>query len=185
MKRKVGIQLIFCVMALCLSGLVSAGSAGESAAGEKREAVFRLYASYEHEFPSVKSISAQQALALHRQGQVVFVDVRTSDEKAVSLMPGAVGAEAYKTDPARYEGRTVVAYCTIGYRSGVFAEKMAAQGVAVLNLEGGVLAWLWEGGELVDGAGRAVKRVHVYAQKWDLAPPVYETATFGFFQRWF
>ena len=184
-KQMLAIQLLLCALVFDSFVYVSRSFAAEMPAGEKRTAIFRLYASYMDEFPEVRGISALQAMALHRRGAVVFVDVRKPAEMEISTLPGAVGADAFRAHPDRYRGRTAVAYCTIGYRSGLFAKKMAEQGVPVFNLEGGILAWLWEGGELLDAGGGAVKRVHVYAQKWDLAPPGYETIRFGFWQRLF
>ena len=103
----------------------------------------------------------------------------------ISTLPGAESAEEYETNADQIKDRTVVAYCTIGYRSGEFAEKMAEKGLMVFNLEGGILTWVWEGGILHNAAGQTVKQVHVYAEKWDLAPLGYETTQFGFWQRVF
>ena len=37
--------------------------------------------------------------------------------------------------------KRLVVYCTIGYRSGKYAQELAKQGIKAENLEGGVLAW--------------------------------------------
>lgn len=183
MKSILAIPFYLFVFAMLSNGVAFAGSTNGDA--EKKAAVYRLYESYQHEFPSAKSISAQQALDLQRQGRVVFVDVRKPAEMEISMLPSAVPAKDYSLSQDRFKGKIVVAYCTIGYRSGMFAEKMAEQGATVLNLEGGILAWLWAGGKLHDAGGRTVKRVHVYAEKWDLAPVGYATSQFGFWQRLF
>ena len=167
----------------CWHSVVGVGSGNNDA--EKKEAVYRLYESYQDGFPEVRSISAQEAQDLHGQGQVVFVDVRKPAEMEISMLPGAVSERVYETQADQFKDRTVVAYCTIGFRSGEFAEKMAEKGVMVLNLEGGILAWVWEGGILHNAAGQTVKQIHVYAEKWDLAPAGYATTRFGFWQRVF
>ena len=41
------------------------------------------------------------------------------------------------------------------------------------NLRGGLLAWVHDGGEVVDEKGKT-KRIHVYGRKWNLAPRSYE-----------
>lgn len=95
----------------------------------------------------------------------VFLDVRTPAERAVSVIPGALSEVA--DVPA---GSRVVVYCTVGLRSGLAARALRAQGIDAYNLRGGVLAWLAAGGTVVDPAGVAVRRVHVYGRRWDLVP---------------
>jgi len=56
----------------------------------------------------------------------------------------------------------------------VFAQELGKQNVDVLNLRGGILAWLHAGGR-VYRQGRAVKQVHVYGERWDLAPADFQT----------
>jgi len=67
----------------------------------------------------------------------------------------------------------VIGYCTISYRSGKLAESLAPRGITMLNLEGGLLAWVHAGGKLFDRAGET-RRIHVYGRKWNLAPQDYE-----------
>jgi rhodanese-related sulfurtransferase len=182
-KHIPAIPIVICGFLVFATGVVLADA--DLGGAEKEATVYRLYAAYEQEFPAVTGISARKALNLHQQGRVIFVDVRKPAEREISTLPGAVSAEAYEMRGARIKDKTVVAYCTIGYRSGKFAEKMAEKGLMVFNLEGGVLAWVWEGGRLQDAGGQTVKQVHVYAEKWDLAPAAYETTRFGFWQRLF
>ena len=181
MRNNLVMRCILCVC-LIICNAVARADLGEA---EKKAAVYRLYASYEHVFPGGRGISAREAIRWHQQGQVVFVDVREPAETEISMLPGAVRAAAYASRAGQFKGRTVIAYCTIGYRSGKFAEKMAEKGVTAFNLEGGILAWVWEGGRLNNAAGQTVKQVHVYAEKWDQAPAAYKTTTFGFWQRLF
>ncbi len=84
--------------------------------------------------------------------------------------------------PDKYKGMIAIAYCTIGYRSGKFAEKMAARGREVKNLAGGLLAWVHDGGR-VYRESKAVKQIHVYGPKWDYPPSGYESLKFSRFER--
>ena len=100
--------------------------------------------------------------------------VRDSEEQAVSMIPGALTHGKFLEDPDVYKERTVIAYCTISYRSGKFASKLRKRGIHVINLRGGLLAWLHAGGP-VHRDGIPVRKVHVYGKTWDLAPSIYET----------
>lgn len=69
---------------------------------------------------------------------MVLVDVRAPAETAVSMIPGAVTKAAFEQAAAHYAHHTVVAYCTIGYRSGKYCQELGAAHRAepVLNLNG-------------------------------------------------
>jgi rhodanese-related sulfurtransferase len=105
---------------------------------------------------------------------LVLVDVRQPNEQIVSMLPGALTtyefSQKFKTGfPA---SKRVVVYCTIGHRSGEYAEELQTKNVPVQNLEGGIIGWTHVGGKLVrDSAGVLVptQKVHVYSedmQKW-------------------
>ena len=102
----------------------------------------------------------------------------------VSMLPHAITQEEFLKDPGKYKDKTVVAYCTISYRSGKFAEEMAKKGIPILNLKGGLLAWVLEGGKVYDSHGET-KRIHVYGKEWDYPPAGYESVKFGLFDRLF
>lgn len=180
------IPLFLFVMALvgCRAGAAAAGQLMTDT--EKKGVVYRIYAGYKAEdFPAVEDISPQQAMEMLRRGEVVFVDTRKPAEMEVSTLPGAVSEQEFLGRPERYRDKTAVAYCTISYRSGIFALGTAGKGVRVLNLRGGILAWTLEGGKVYDKRGREVRRVHVYGDKWDYAPAGYETVKFNLWQRLF
>ncbi len=152
---------------------------------ERKEIVYKTYQGYKKDFPEVRDISPLQAMELLDKDQVVFVDTRKPEEMAVSMLPGAVSEKDFLDHPERYETRTVIGYCTISYRSGKFASKIAEQGITVINLQGGILAWTLEGGKVYDRNGKEVKRVHVYGDRWDYAPSGYESVKFGLLQQIF
>ncbi len=148
----------------------------------KKAIVYEMYADYRREFPGVQEVTPAEAMRLWEKGRALFVDTRRPEEMAVSMLPGAVPQAEFLKDPERYGGRTVIVYCTISYRSGLLAERLAEQGVTVHNLRGGLLAWVLEGGRVYDGAGET-RRIHVYGKKWRYPPAGYEAVTFGFWDR--
>lgn len=139
----------------------------------RRQAVERLYADYRREFPEVADIAPADALDLWRRGTAVLVDERTPEEQAVSMIPGALRAKDLQTRWEDFRGKSVIVYCTIGYRSGKLAQALRARGVAAVNIRGGLLGWVHAGGPVAD-AGGPVKRIHVYGKTWDLAPAGFE-----------
>ena len=142
-------------------------------------------AGYKKDFPNVRDISPKQAMELHAQGKALFVDTRKPAEMAVSTLPGAVSKQYFLNHTNQYKNKTIVAYCTISYRSGLFSRDLVKEGIAVLNLQGGILAWLLEGGKVYDQNGKEVKRVHVYGGKWEFAPDGYETVKFSRWEQMF
>ena len=177
------ITLFFGALALllCHTGLARGNS--EMSDEKKKEVVYRLYSGYKKDFPAVEDISPQQAMELWKQEKVVFVDTRKSAEMAVSMLPAAVSESDFLNHPDQYKGKTIVAYCTISYRSGVFAREMAKQGITITNLQAGILAWTLEGGKVYNESGQEVRRIHVYGDKWDYVPDGYESVKFGMWDK--
>ena len=119
----------------------------------------------------------QQAIEINMdqlsEQEIIFVDVRANEEQAVSVIPGAITMDAFVKAPERYRSSKLVAYCTIGYRSGRFAIKWQAKGYDVKNLKGGVLAWAQAGKLFQTPSGIETKRVHVYDDDWNFLPEDY------------
>ena len=62
--------------------------------------------------------------------------------------------------------RTVVVYCSVGYRSSRLAEELRARGFEnVFNLEGSLFQWANEGRPLYRGEER-VDQAHPYDEEW-------------------
>ena len=51
-------------------------------------------------------------------------------------------------------------------------------GLSVVNLSGSILSWAHAGGPLVDGDGNPTINIHVFSDKWDVAPAEYEATKF-------
>lgn len=142
---------------------------------EKRERIEALYQKYTKKFPKVEGITAVELLAdLEKGRDVVLVDVRKPKEQAVSMIPGAITQADFERRQEALEDRTIVTYCTAGYRSGLFAKKLQKKGLEVLNLEGSLLAWTHAGGPLVDSDGQPTQRLHVYSSDWSLEASAYD-----------
>jgi predicted sulfurtransferase len=139
----------------------------------KKRIVYRMYADYKKEFPGVADISPKRALKLLRDNQILFVDTREPLEMRISMLPDAVARETFVSNPEKYPDKTVAAYCTISYRSGKFVEKMMKKGIRIYNLEGGILAWVLEGGKIYDADGET-RRIHVYGKRWNYPATGYE-----------
>lgn len=135
--------------------------------------VLDMYKKYAVDFPSVAEISPADARSLAGSPDTVFVDVRTEEEQRVSRIPGALSLDFFMENIERYRKSRVIGYCTIGYRSGKFAEKMKEKGLTVENLAAGILGWAFEGGELVNDQG-PTKDIHVYGRKWNHVPAGYK-----------
>ena len=160
----------------CIVPFTAACAQSRDGEAGRRVAVERMIEAIKADYPDVGTISAVALAEALPSGGIVLVDVRTEEERRVSTLPGAIGADDFESrlGELAVEGRTVVAYCTIGARSSAYAREMGKRGVEVLNLEGSVLAWTHAGGALTSGTA-PTNRLHVYGRRWNLAADGYET----------
>ena len=169
------------VLAYCLSVVffVPVTSAEKLSDAQKLQVVYNMYEEYKKSFPEVQDITPKQAMELMQSKDVIFVDTRTAKEQKVSMLPDAVTEKDFMKNLEQYKNRVIIGYCTISYRSGKLARKLRKEGITMLNLKGGMLAWVLEGGKVYDANGET-KRVHVYKKKWNYLPEGYE-AVWSFF----
>ncbi|CAJ1359768.1 unnamed protein product [Effrenium voratum] len=136
------------------------------------------------------------------QEEIVLVDVRGAEEQQVSMIPGAVTKEHFESEllpKLRAEpGKLVVPYCTVGFRSGVYAKELVEKhGLQNVRNGEGVIMWTFEGSGLVRQshptppasvlgreeepalAWQAVREVHVFGKPWDMAAEGYSTVYFS------
>ena len=153
---------------------VSAGAADLPSDGDKEARIEVLINVFAPRFrvPEVDVATARRWLS---EDQAILVDVRQPKEINVSMLPGAITQRQFETNPSRYQGKQVVAYCTIGYRSAEFAEQWQRRGVAVSNLRGGLLLWAHARGPVVDGQQKPTRLIHVYGATWNLLPSAYQS----------
>lgn len=122
-------------------------------------------------FPAAPQMSTAALEGLLRsEDPVVLLDVRRPEEFAVSHLAGARRVDpddpSPQLPPEAYEdGTTVVAYCSVGWRSSRLVESLRADGVDAHNLEGSAFQWVAEGRPLVRN-GHTVHVVHPYGRAW-------------------
>ena len=123
-------------------------------------------------FPGVPSIdtAALSELLEDPARTVVLIDAREAEEFAVSHLDGALRATSIQHAAALVDGApagaTVVAYCSVGYRSAGLVAELRARGRAqVYNLEGSIFRWANEDRPLYRG-DVAVRRVHPFDETW-------------------
>ncbi len=161
------------ITALLLASCGSVAPPSQTSA-TRQEKIESIYQDYRQAFPNVNAVTPQGVLDLQEAGPTVLVDVRTPEEQAVSMLPGAITQETFEAARDQYHDQTVVAYCTIGARSGEYAEELRQEGFEVFNLKGSILAWTHAGLPLVDPEGQETKRVHTYGRRWNLTAKGYE-----------
>ena len=166
-KKKLLVWIVPLLYLIIFSqALVAAESLTDTA---KKRKIDEMYEGYKKHFPKVKDISAEQTLELMDRGKIILVDIRKTKEQTVSMIAGAITEMEFRRNLSVYRDYIVVGYCTIGSRSGKLARKLKKKGISMVNMRGGILAWLHAGG-IVHKDGKQVNRVHVYGRKWNLAP---------------
>jgi sodium/bile acid cotransporter 7 len=173
--RRITLSLFLLACLAGMEGCMPAKPASHLTDTEKLSRIERMTADYRSDFPRARGVTIEKFLAWRAQrGDVVLVDVRDANERAVSTIPGAITREEFGTRKAEFSRRPVVAYCTIGYRSGEYAQALLDEGVDAYNLEGSILAWVHAGQPVNDAQGNATRRVHTYGAQWALLPEGYE-----------
>ena len=87
-------------------------------------------------------------------GGALLLDVREDHEWAAGHAPEARHMPLSRLDPSLLPaGVPVAAVCRSGGRSGVAAQHLAAAGITVTNVAGGMLAWSAAGLPVVDDTG--------------------------------
>ena len=127
---------------------------------------------------SVPVISVTDAHALK---DVKYLDAREPKEYNVSHLPGAkyVGYDYFSENLVKDidRNKTIVVYCSIGYRSEKIGEKLSKLGFKkVYNLYGSIFEWANQGYPLTDFEGKPTNKIHVYNKKWSkwMVNPKYE-----------
>ena len=94
-----------------------------------------------------ENISVQDAIKYLEQGDVLFLDVRTSQEfnydgsiKNALLIPVNV-LEKKITLLEYYKDKKIIVYCRSGRRSSLATEFLKKNNFNAVNLDGGYLAW--------------------------------------------
>ena len=147
-----------------------------------KERLVRVACDISNRLRDVKEIEVTDAQ--QNADGLVLIDVRPEAERAVSMIPGAITAEHFEANRDSYRNHEPVAYCTAGYRSGVYAQKMNrtdassngdsgtfdSDNAAIKNLRGGILSWCQAGLPVMTPEGQPTNKVHVYSKSWNLLP---------------
>jgi rhodanese-related sulfurtransferase len=154
------------VIALSVVGLLCAGAVSVYA--------WRwplVNAAIRREFREIEPITTAELaawLADDTRVAPLLLDVRTRAEYEVSHLRGAVyfGPGTAFDIAKEPRDRPIVAYCSIGYRSGRLARTLrAASFTNVRNLQGSIFEWANEGRPVFRSAER-VTAVHPYNSAW-------------------
>ncbi len=139
---------------------------------QKIEAMFDEYKN--NHFPKVPSFTVEELKNKMDDRNLVIVDVRSPEERAVSFIPTSIPKEEFEKNKGKYGDANIITYFTIGYRSGLYAKKLREGKINARNLKGGVLAWAHHRNYFTDKEGRTKKQIHVYGKDWALVPEEYE-----------
>ncbi len=173
-RTRVTLAAVFLALALPAASGAQALSRAEKLEANLRVAM--LKANKDVQGPWIK---AAELKAIIDDTDLILVDVRQPAEREVSKLPHALDTYEF-ADKYRHgipPGKRLVLYCTIGYRSGKYGEKLAPLGIKYQVLEGGILMWSFVGGPLVarqdHGAWGPTNRIHVYDAEWNIVHPDY------------
>jgi len=121
---------------------------------------------------SVPTITLEEIREAEASGErLQLVDVRSEEEMAVSIIPGAITRREYERNPEAYEDARIVPYCTVGARSGKYTRELRKRGVTAVNYRGSILDWVEAGEPLVTPGGDPTKRVHTYSKRFTVPEP--------------
>lgn len=124
------------------------------------------------QYPGVPSMTKATRLK-----HTILVDIRSDKEQNVSRIKSAISQREYEENLTKYRDKIPLAYDTLGQRSILWVSEKRAQGIEAYNLHGGILAWAHAGGEFENPNGDPTKKVHVYAEAWDMLPDGFEAIT--------
>lgn len=122
-------------------------------------------------FPQVRSLTVTDlADCLRQDHPPLLLDARTPAEYRVShlaeaqLVPDSLDGLQRQLDLQRH--RSIVVYCSVGYRSARLVEKLQSMGFdPVFNLEGSIFEWANVGYPVYCDQG-VVQQVHPYNSRW-------------------
>lgn len=102
---------------------------------------------------------------------VTILDARSRSEFAASHLRDAIRVGYVDFHPRKVaslrKDRSVVIYCSIGFRSEKIGEKLRKLGFQdVRNLYGGIFEWYNQGNPVVDDSGAVTKAIHTYGKMW-------------------
>ena len=140
------------------------------ACGSSTPDLDRVMREIREEFPDVRAVTTGQLAGWLAAEAPALLDVRATDEYAVSHLRSARRAltEPEALEALRGVGKDdrIVVYCSVGLRSARLARALQARGfTCVYNLEGSIFQWANEG-RPVYRDGRKADKVHPFDARW-------------------
>lgn len=120
----------------------------------------------DQKYPNVTNIDTVSLKnRLDKENYPILIDVRETEEFAVSHLPTAVNIR--DADKVQYPPDSpIVVYCSVGLRSAKFVKELQSIGFTkAQNLRGSIFEWGNRGYPLVRG-NSGVESVHPYNKKW-------------------
>lgn len=104
-------------------------------------------------------------------GGLILLDTRGPKEFQVSHLPNALFLDYDNFNSKKVEqldrNKTIIVYCSVGYRSERIGEKLLKMGFKdVKNLYGGIFDWVNKGNTVVNQSGLVTDSVHTYNRDW-------------------
>ena len=122
------------------------------------------------DFPEVRrTTTGELAAALAGTIKQVLLDVRTKRNSTSVISKAPSGWSRALVRPRFFpKDKSIVTYCSVGYRSAAFAKRLSQAGYRNgTNLEGSIFRWANENRPLVRDGGPTDK-VHPYNRLWGL-----------------
>lgn len=123
-------------------------------------------------FPLAKQVSISTLVEWMStpDSSLLLIDVRSSEEFAVSQLPGAVNLRnlgEIKEALNRTGATRTVLYCSVGFRSSRLAAQLVGEHPGtIMNLEGSIFEWANRGLPLFQGQLETHK-VHPFGKRWE------------------
>ena len=92
---------------------------------------------------TVREVDVDTARRWIDEGTALLIDVRETDEHARERIPGATNHALSGLDPSLLAGHDgpILIHCRSGARSADACARLAAAGIEVVNVQGGIEAW--------------------------------------------
>jgi rhodanese-related sulfurtransferase len=106
-------------------------------------------ATFEKGHGMIREVTAQTALGWLKEGQTRIIDVREPAEFAAEHVAGSTSLPLRQVSAVSVQpkaGERLVLICASGRRSGMACEQLAAEGLEVFTLQGGIAGWRAAGG---------------------------------------
>lgn len=119
-----------------------------------------------------KEIPIKKVNEIKANTRIYFLDTRAPEEFEVSHLEGArrFGFEEKQWHLLENIDKkdTILAYCTVGYRSQQVVKELRQKGYEnAYNLKGGLFEWLHQGSPVYHD-GQPTKAVHTYNRSWGM-----------------